>query len=452
MAAVSNSDKITGGIGIAAVVVFVLTMLIAIVTKDDFTVGSGNISDLFTETVLIAGCVIAGALAAAFGLLISFWKVESKVFIGKVRGILIILSGIALVLLGVMKGDEYAIYLFMALIILAAASDVFYNWVADQKIIMVISLLLTLCILLTGILALTNDNNALGFMFVLFAAIWLCLIAAIRFTPIAETEQKEKKGKAKDSEAKKKNAPAPRPYPGKKEEPKPAKDAQKVRTTPKKEAPKPAPKKEEPKPAPKKEAPKSAPKKEEPKPEPKPIKVMSSREAAAARENARKKEEEPEPVVVAEPVPVPEPKPEPIPEPEPVIVAEPEFEPEPADIEADADGEEEYDESLEIMEDTPDALLRRATWNKGLRCRRDYGEFQIPIAYVKAKVAVYVRPEAGADDAAVDEGLRANGWTVFRYLESDITDGRDQAEEINKAVKENLRAERASKKKKNSKK
>jgi colicin import membrane protein len=348
--------------------------------------------------------------------MITFWKPEMKVFIGQIRGVLMILSGIVLMVVGAMKGEDWTLYLFVALISLAAASDIFYSWVADQKMKMIFSLLLTLIIALTGVLALTGENNIVGFAFIFFVILWILLLSMLRFAPIAEEpEKKGKKAKAKGPEPKKKNAPAPRPYPAKKAEPQ------------KKVAEKPAPKKEEPK---KEEPKKEEPKKEEPaksesKEELPKLKVMSSREAAAAREEARKKEE-----------PVPEPKPEPKPEPEP--------EPEPE--------AEEFDESLDLAEDTPDALLRRATWNKGLRCRRDYGEYLIPIAFVKAKVAVYVRPEPNPEDDKAAEAIRAEGWTVFQYLEKDITDGKDQAEEINKAVKENMKADRASKKKKSSKK
>jgi len=440
MATASNSEKIIGGIGIAAAVVFIIAMLIAIVNTDGFTFGSGTLSGLFPENVIIvAGSVIAGILGALFGLLITLGKAESKVFIGKIRGILMVLSGAVLVVLGMTNGNELAVYLFIALIILSAASDTFYNWVSDQKIFMVFSLFLMLFIALTGILSQTGENSVMGFAFAAFVAFWVILVAAIRFIPIVEAEPLKKEKKGKESETKKKNAPAPRPYPVKKEEPKkaaerPAEKAKKPKEEPKKAEP-PVQETEEKPPA---EAPKPAEAKAK-----EPIKVMSSREAAAAR-NARKKEEPAAEAAAAE-VEV-----EAVAEAEAEVAPEPPAEtvPEEADTETFADAEEEgFDENLEIMEDTPDALLRRATWNKGLRCRRDYGEYLIPIAYVKAKVAVYVQTEAGADDASVDEKLMAKGWTVFRYKESDITDGKDQAEEISKAVKENLRADRAKKKK-----
>ena len=433
MATVSNSDKITGGVGIVAAIVFLVAMMAAIVTKDGFTFGNGNIGDLFTESAFVIGCVVAGILGAIFGLLITFWKAESNVFIGKIRGILIFLSGITLAVLAVTEGNEINVYLFVVLISLAAASDTFYNWVTDQKVLMIFSLILMLFIVLTGILSQTGDNNVLGFAFVTFVAIWVILMAVMRFVPVIEAEP-QKKGKVKQDEAKKKNAPAPRPYPAKKEElakvPERLAEKPKVKEQPKKEEP-PAPKvKEEPKPA-------------EPEVKKEPIKVMSSREAAAARESARKKEE-------PEPIPEPEPVQEPKSIPEPAVVPVPG--PAEEETETYTDEEEEYDGEFDLMEETPDALLRRATWNKGLRCRRDYGKFQIPIAYVKAKVAVYVQQEPGSKDAALDEEIKADGWVVLRYLEKDITDGKEQAEEINRVVKESLKAERAAKKKKSSKK
>lgn len=110
--------------------------------------------------------------------------------------------------------------------------------------------------------------------------------------------------------------------------------------------------------------------------------------------------------------------------------------------------ESSEDEALEdIFTDySPEALVRRAAWNKGLRCRRGYGEHNIPVAFVKGKVAVYVE-EADAD-SSIDDLLREEGWTVFRYDAALITDGKDQAEEIAQAVKSNARAVKSSSKKK----
>lgn len=107
--------------------------------------------------------------------------------------------------------------------------------------------------------------------------------------------------------------------------------------------------------------------------------------------------------------------------------------------EDDAPGEDLYTDY------SPEAVVRRAAWNKGLRCRRNYGPHGIPVAFVKGKVAVYVdSPEA---DTSVDSELEAEGWTVIRYDATTITDGKAQGEEIAAAVKANARASKSSKKK-----
>ena len=452
MATALKDEKIIGGMGIAAVIVFFVAIMAAAITKSDFNFGTYTLADLTSEAAFVAGCVIAGILGALFGFLTTYKKPESDVFIGKIRGLAMVLTGVVLVIVGLTNGNSLMVYLFIGLVILSAAADMFYNWVVDQKIIMALTLVLTLAIALTGILSQTSDNNIMGFVFILFVSLWMIFLSALRFAPIEDAIPEKSKKEKVDKAGKKKNAPTPRPYPTKKEEIAAKKKAASERAVKKEDLKKTEPpKKEEPvKTQPKKEVPEtSEPAKEElPK-----LKVMSSKQAAMARESARKKEEEgtPEPV-----------KEEPVPEPEVVTgsleeeamqVAEEEAVEEPIIVSApeeeidDVEGSDEED--FDMMEETPDALLRRATWNKGLRCRRDYGEHQIPIAFVKAKVAVYVVPEMV--DTSVDETLRSEGWTVFRYLESDITDGKEQADEISKAVKENLKTERAAKKKKSRK-
>jgi hypothetical protein len=461
MATALENGKITGVVGIVAAAAYVLCMFTAALLTDGFDFATMKISELGDDMIYIAGCVIAGALGALFGVLVSMRKAKSKTFIEKIRSILMIATGVVLIALGVLdiEGLEWV---FIALISLTILADVGYDWVTDQKILMIMSAAFLLIIVLTGILS-QGDNVIISLVFALFVAAWVLFVAAMYFAPIAEAPVKGTSKKKENKSKAKKNAPAPRPYPAKRpeaqpkkvEEPKPV-----VKEQPKKaEIPVAVPQKvEEPKPV-VKEQPKVVesqpePKKVESQPEPKKeelpkLKVMSSREAALARESARKKDPEPEQgLKEAEPMvqPAVESAVEPIAEPmaesavEPVTV-----------VEDETETEEEYsDEEFEMFEDTPDALLRRATWNKGLRCRRDYGEFQIPIAFVKAKVAVYVVSEFG--NTSDDDALKADGWTVFRYLESEITDGKDQAEDINKAVKDNLRAERAAKKKSKAKK
>jgi Predicted membrane protein len=453
MATTLENGKITGVVGIVAAVAYVLCMFAAAFLTDGFDFGTGGLSDLSSEMIYIVGCVVAGALGVLFGVLVSMRKAKSKTFIEKIRSVLMIATGLVLVAMGVLdiEGLEWA---FIALVCLTVLADVGYDWVTDQKVLMIISAAFLLVIVLTGVLS-QGDNKIISVMFALLVAAWVLFVAAMYFAPVVETPVKGvSKPKETDKSKGKKNAPAPRPYPAKRPEaeaqqkkaeepPKPV-----VREQPKKaEVPVAVPKKAEEPPVVVREEPKRAeeppvvkepPKKVEPQPEPKKeeelpkLKVMSSREAALARESARKKEPEPEQGLKETGPPE----------------VQPAVEPSPTE-ETDIDADDEYEEDFEMFEDTPDALLRRATWNKGLRCRRDYGEYQVPIAFVKAKVAVYVVPEFGSTPD--DDALRAEGWTVFRYLESEITDGKDQAEEINKAVKDNLRAERAAKKKKTKK-
>ncbi len=101
-------------------------------------------------------------------------------------------------------------------------------------------------------------------------------------------------------------------------------------------------------------------------------------------------------------------------------------------------------EDLGLEPDTPETFVRRAAWNKGLRCRRDYGKHKIPVAFVKGKVAVFV--DKGEPVTSKDEVLAKEGWTVFHFPEADIVDGAAEAEIVAKAVKENLKASKKKRK------
>ncbi|MDY0293004.1 MAG: heterodisulfide reductase-related iron-sulfur binding cluster [Candidatus Methanomethylophilaceae archaeon] len=98
---------------------------------------------------------------------------------------------------------------------------------------------------------------------------------------------------------------------------------------------------------------------------------------------------------------------------------------------------EEMDFEPIEFDEGPETLLRRAAWNKGLRCRKNYGPFNIEIAFVKSKVAVCVYKDE--PDTAHDAELENEGWMLLKFKESDITDGEEQAVQIRAAVKENLR-------------
>jgi len=115
----------------------------------------------------------------------------------------------------------------------------------------------------------------------------------------------------------------------------------------------------------------------------------------------------------------------------------------------DEDDDEELGEDI-YTDNSPEALVRRAAWNKGLRCRREYGDLNVPVAFVKGKVAVYVTDDPVPADAKAK--LEEDGWSVLHYRASDITDGLEQGEEIAAQVKANMRAAKAAKKKKSAKK
>ncbi len=97
---------------------------------------------------------------------------------------------------------------------------------------------------------------------------------------------------------------------------------------------------------------------------------------------------------------------------------------------------EEPEEDI-YTDNSPEALVRRAAWNKGLRCRRNYGDHGIPVAFVKGKVAVYVADPAA--DASADDALREEGWTVLRFDATKVTDGKAEGDAIAEAVKANVK-------------
>ena len=104
------------------------------------------------------------------------------------------------------------------------------------------------------------------------------------------------------------------------------------------------------------------------------------------------------------------------------------------------------DEDLGLIPDTPSGFVRRACWNKGLRCRKDYGPYYIPFAFVKSKVAVYI--DGDTADNSNDEALQKKSWIVLHFKEAEVTDGQKEAEVVYDAVKENTRALKKAKTKK----
>ncbi len=153
--------------------------------------------------------------------------------------------------------------------------------------------------------------------------------------------------------------------------------------------------------------------------------------------------------------PKPEPKPEPVPEPAPAPAVEaapaPVAEPEPAPAPAPAAVEEpvideaaEEDDYEYVFDVSPEGLVRRAAWNKKLRCRRNYGPYEVPVAFVKGKVAVYVDMDENVHRAELEE----DGWVILKFTSDQITDGEEQAILIRDTVKEQMRDMKKTKKKK----
>ncbi len=96
---------------------------------------------------------------------------------------------------------------------------------------------------------------------------------------------------------------------------------------------------------------------------------------------------------------------------------------------------------LGIEPETVETPVRRSAYNMGLRFRRGYGPYKIPVAFVSCKVAVYVTD--GKPDDANDAALEADGWSILRFDGADVTDGKKEAEIIADRVKEATRAQKA---------
>jgi len=117
--------------------------------------------------------------------------------------------------------------------------------------------------------------------------------------------------------------------------------------------------------------------------------------------------------------------------------------------EVTAEEEEEGPMGEDIYTDnSPRTRIRRAAFNKGLRCRLDYGPHIIPVAFVNPKVAVFIYEERGKVPPETKAALEEDGWVVLTFFEKDVTDAEKEALVIKAAVKENLKALGKKKKKK----
>jgi very-short-patch-repair endonuclease len=122
--------------------------------------------------------------------------------------------------------------------------------------------------------------------------------------------------------------------------------------------------------------------------------------------------------------------------------AEPTFEePEPVEPETIVLGPDFSNLDLGIEPETVETPVRRTAYNMGLRFRRKYGPYKIPVAFVSCKVAVYVTDGVPEDEN--DAALKEDGWTILRFDGAEVTDGKKEAEIIAAQVKEATRAQKA---------
>ena len=485
----SSSKKAFGGIGLIAALLFIVSGLMIAVAGEPY-----YHDDCKTAMYILAA---AGALAIvyAIGLVLGL-----RSMILTVSGVFLAIAGIIAICIPFVETSGVTMFCAFGIFALfATVTNVLSDWADQVKGAMYVNSLLAAVILFAVIMVFAKGDYLYEVLVLVATSIWLIIASYIgAFVPVASgaktrvvvedavSQKKADKPMAKNSKATKK---AKKPEQKKEEEPAKAEE-------PKVEEPKAA----EPEPEPAKA---EEPKKEMTKDESMKdfmSKLVASKDASNASKRVEEKPaEEPARIEPAEEQPKLEPaeepakiepaeepaKIEPAEEPAKIEPAEeqPKLEPaeEPAEIEPAAeepaeieptteesvaaaavaagvvaaavadDDEDEDEDDEEIGEDiytdnSPEALVRRAAWNKGLRCRRDYGDLHVPVAFVKGRVAVYVTDDpVPADTKAKLEG---DGWTVIIYRASDITDGLEQGDEIAAQVKANIRAAKAAKKKK----
>ncbi|MDY0293167.1 MAG: hypothetical protein RBQ77_01145 [Candidatus Methanomethylophilaceae archaeon] len=408
MGSIVKHAGILGSMGAVSALVFLVLLLIAMNSAGGWTLGVNRLSELGTiggsAAYYTAGCVISGALAILFGLGFSLREVNA---VHKVCGLLVVVAAALLVALGLTAGAgdlNVSISLMFCGVATAVVLAETVGSIIDRTYVLAVisgALLIILALVLF-----TDALKGAAFAFVL--AIWAMFQGALflapdaapvrKAAPAGRSKQKRhesESGKARDSEERAQE----KPKDPKQDGGNPGKEAS-VQVLPKEE--KADPTSSESLPA------------AEPSTEPGP-----SDEETIVAPLAEKQEEDTSEGVAGSPLPA--------------------F--------AKIHGEESNPSAAEdfFTDNSPGALVRRAAWNKGLRCRRDYGEHRIPVAFVKGKVAVFVEP---ADAPREKDGmLESEGWKVLRYDEAAVSDGKVQAEEINSAVKANLRAAKAASKK-----
>ncbi len=420
---VALKDSMTLGIlGLLAVMIYLLVLFVALLTVDGFSIDADEMSELGASSVYTAGCAISGVLAFVLGLCAIVWDKDS-IFIGKIRNILTMLVGVVLIVWALIGFNDDMLIPFEIVAVLIMLSDTGYGWVSDARIRMSVSAVFLVLVLGSSVLGLLN-----GMASVLLFVGW-AMLSSLRLMIRYRSEEESQKISIEDE------IPPEKEYSKKSMDSlpvevviKPLKSVH-LEGTVKSDVP-------SEKSSPNVEIKKESNDKPETLSKPKglpSLNVMSSRDAAVARDVRKSMSlrvedicdlsDDPDGISTScEEVGGSSDSSIPTLTNDEVVVSEP----------------DSYDsEEVLIQQDTPDVLVRRAAWNKGLRCRRDYGEHRIPVAFVKGKVAVFVMSDSS--DILDHDSLVSEGWTVLSYQESEITDGKLQGEEIYRAVKDNLR-------------
>lgn len=117
--------------------------------------------------------------------------------------------------------------------------------------------------------------------------------------------------------------------------------------------------------------------------------------------------------------------------------------------------------AIHSKDTVPEVTLRKALWTKGFRFRIQYGKEKIDIAFPAKKVAVFVdgcfwhgcpvhshkittneaywKPKLEKNmkrDKLKTEKLKAQGWTVMRFWEHELTDLDTVVNKIQKTLEE----------------
>ena len=386
--------RIFSGVAIVAALLFVVSAVMLFISDAELT-ADDNSTALYILTV-------AGILAIVYS---APTIINGESFVRKISSILVAITGV-LFIATAFSGSSAPTVIAAAGIVagLALVADMLALWVSRIYGAMYVSAILAAVDLVMGVMCLIKgyDGTFVLGLLVAFAA-WLAIGTWIALFVKTDSAPKTREVIEAATSSKKEKPQAQ----NKKATPKAKKVEPKKEETPAEEPKAPV---EEPA-----EAPAEEPKVEEPVVEDVPVATVATPVSVP---------DEPYESVISEQIQTRDDEKKPAePEPDWGKVTE--------DSMASSDPEEGEDDLY--TDNSPEARVRRAAWNKNLRCRRGYGPHNIPVAFVKAKVAVYV-DEPGAD-TSVDEELRAEGWEVLRFNAADVTDGKDECEKICAVVK-----------------